>query len=83
MNGLDVDDEGTLHVTWCYRDYVDHPKGGKPQQAGPNGPENVSYNSTLRAPGADLVRTMTCATRTRHANLDILVGPGTRPMESP
>ena len=39
INGLDLDDEGTLHVTWCYRDYVDHPRGGKPQQAGPNGPE--------------------------------------------
>lgn len=37
---MDLDDEGGLHVTWCYRDYVDHPRGGKPQQAGPNGPEN-------------------------------------------
>jgi hypothetical protein len=38
---MDLDERGTLHVTWCYRDYVDHPRGGKPQQAGPNGPENV------------------------------------------
>lgn len=37
---MDLDVDGTLHVTWCYRDYVDHPRGGKPQQAGPNGPEN-------------------------------------------
>ena len=37
---MDLDSAGTLHVTWCYRDYVDHPRGGKPQQAGPNGPEN-------------------------------------------
>jgi hypothetical protein len=42
INGLDIDENGTLHVTWCYRDYVDAPRGGKPQQAGPNGPENVS-----------------------------------------
>ena len=43
INGLDVDEHGTIHVTWCYRDYVYTPRGGKPQQAGPNGPENVSH----------------------------------------
>lgn len=42
INGLDVDASGALHVTWCYRDFVHAPRGGKPQQAGPNGPENVS-----------------------------------------
>jgi hypothetical protein len=43
INGLDLDADGTLYVTWCYRDYVDAPRGGKPQQAGPNGPENVGW----------------------------------------
>lgn len=49
INGMDLDASGALHVTWCYRDYVDAPRGGKPQQAGPNGPENVGWNQACCA----------------------------------
>ena len=43
-NGIDVDEEGTVHVTWCWRDYVPVKFKEKPQQAGPNGPENVRHD---------------------------------------
>lgn len=42
INGLDVDSEGKLHVSWTYRDYVPVSLEKSRQQAGPNGPENVS-----------------------------------------
>lgn len=42
INGIDVDQEGTLHVSWTWRDYVPVTLAESRQQAGPNGPENVS-----------------------------------------
>ncbi|KAM0754627.1 hypothetical protein T439DRAFT_345509 [Meredithblackwellia eburnea MCA 4105] len=40
INGIDADSAGTLHLTWCYRDYVPVSLAESRQQAGPNGPEN-------------------------------------------
>ncbi len=40
INGLDIDDRGTLHVTYCYRAYVPCDPTQAAQHAGPNGPEN-------------------------------------------
>lgn len=41
INGLDIDDKGTLHVTFCYRKFlpVTSTYTGPSQHAGPNGPE--------------------------------------------
>ena len=43
LNGIDVGEDGTLHVSWCYRDYVPVTEDGTRQHSGPNGPENVSF----------------------------------------
>ncbi|SCV71277.1 BQ2448_2865 [Microbotryum intermedium] len=40
INGIDADLNGTLHVSWTYRDYVTVTLEQSRQQAGPNGPEN-------------------------------------------
>lgn len=42
VNGIDFDGEGALHVSWTWRDYVPVTLEQSRQQAGPNGPENVS-----------------------------------------
>jgi hypothetical protein len=47
LNGIDVDSEGALHVSWCYRDYVPVTLEESRAQAGPNGPENVSASDFI------------------------------------
>ncbi|ORY35811.1 hypothetical protein BCR39DRAFT_512311 [Naematelia encephala] len=40
INGIDRASDGSLHVSWCYRDYVPVTLEESRQQVGPNGPEN-------------------------------------------
>jgi len=40
INGLDLDNQGTLQVSWTYRDFINDTGQDVAVQAGPNGPEN-------------------------------------------
>lgn len=40
INGLDIDSNGTLQVSWTYRDFINDTGQDVAVQAGPNGPEN-------------------------------------------